>query len=253
MVKKYILEIIFFIFLFATCFIYSFAFFLLLFFPLYIFYQKREIKKSSQDFLGLCSHELKSYLQIISGYTEMIIEDEISPEQKIHCLKKINATSKRLHAFMEALLDLEKNNCSKKSFLLLPFLEKIEEGFKAKHPSKILQINNHTSMEKIKGHPDLLFLALINLIDNAVKHGSCPILKINSSDNNITFCVQDAGKGVPLGDLSKVFTRNFTLDPSKGSGLGLYLVKKIVDYHQAKISVSSSETKGALFTIDLPL
>ena len=113
----------------------------------------------------------------------------------------------------------------------------------------------------LSADPDLIELALFNLMENAAKYSNSPAhitVQMDKVDHHIKISIADNGIGIPPNDLEKIFQRFYTVDKAHsqkmgGSGLGLSIVETIVDKHCGKISVASTLGKGTSFTILLPL
>lgn len=243
-----------FLFLFSTLstiFYPKMAFITPFIFILYLYLRQKSEEVEKQDFISFASHELRSYLTIIQGYSEALLDPGLPPEQTVNCIKQVFSSSKKLNIIINALLQLEKKKLVKESVPVENLLVTISEEFKLRFPQKVLHIENFSKQKKVDIHNDLFLLAVFNLIDNAVKHGSGDVsLILTESKKGMAFTIEDAGNSTILKKLTKLFKRNYSLNPSKGSGLGLYLVQRIVDHHQAKIR-ACSHGKGTSFTIDL--
>jgi|GEM_PF-6142909 len=243
-----------FLFLFSslsTLFYSKMAFVIPFLFIIYLYLRQKSEEQEKQDFISFASHELKSYLTIIQGYSEALLDPQLPPEKTVNCIKQVLSSSKKLNAIINAILQLEKKRLAKESVLIEDLLNTIKTEFKLRFPKNVINIEKRYHQKKVRIHFDLFLLAIFNLLDNAVKHGSGHVsLIVTSTKNGIAFTVEDTGKGIILNKLSKLFKRNYSLNPTKGSGLGLYLVQKIIDHHQAKIR-ACSQRKGTSFTIDV--
>jgi signal transduction histidine kinase len=123
-----------------------------------------------------------------------------------------------------------------------------------------LKINSKIKFDMIKVDPGQMERALLNLLSNAVKFTpwkGAVTIDIEETDGNVQFSVEDTGIGIPPQDMPKVFQEFFRADNAldqkiKGSGLGLSLVKKIIEAHKGKIWFDSVLGKGTRFTFTLP-
>ena len=111
----------------------------------------------------------------------------------------------------------------------------------------------------IQGDPERLLQAILNVLDNAIKHSkpnSQVFISGYKQGKQAVLKIQDQGKGISESDLPHVFEQFYTTDPSRkgsGNGLGLAIAKRIVEAHQGSITASSVASQGAIFTICLPL
>jgi len=123
-----------------------------------------------------------------------------------------------------------------------------------------LKVNSDIKFDKIKADQAQLERALLNLLSNAVKftpEKGRVLIDIQEKDDDIQFSIEDTGVGIPPQDIPKVFQEFFRADNAldqkiKGSGLGLSLVKKIVEAHKGKIWFNTELGKGTRFTFTLP-
>jgi signal transduction histidine kinase len=133
----------------------------------------------------------------------------------------------------------------------------------------LLSLNGETQIEIVKSaeamelyaDPDMLELALLNLLNNAVKYSKAPAQIVISlrhlNDEEIEMAIQDKGIGISKEDLAHIFERFYTADKARsrrlgGAGLGLSIVKAIIDKHDGSITVTSTLGEGTTFTIILP-
>jgi two-component system phosphate regulon sensor histidine kinase PhoR len=112
----------------------------------------------------------------------------------------------------------------------------------------------------VAADPDILELAIINLLDNAAKYSPPPaeiLVQIEQTSEEVSIIIQDKGIGIPAADLEHIFERFYTVDKAHsrrlgGAGLGLSIVKTIIENHHGVISVKSAMGMGTTFTILLP-
>ena len=141
---------------------------------------------------------------------------------------------------------------------LFTLLEDCMLRVKSAHPDATIDIIDETNHEGfILGDPTLLDLAVTNLMENGAKYSDKdPVITLTMKevDENVVLQIADQGIGIPVKDLPHIFDRFYTVDKARsrkmgGSGLGLSLVKIIIDKHEATISVSSTVGQGTTFTI----
>lgn len=223
------------------------------------------VLEMGKDFIANASHELKTPITIIQGFAETLQDHpELSPEMFREILDKIVRTSHRLGNLVKSLLTLaDIENFSQES------VQSIDLVAIAKNCSELcgahanLQIGFESDLDRalVYGDPQLLDLALMNLLENAVKYSPSPAeisLSIRKKDPYVQLIVQDKGIGIPEPDLPHIFDRFYTVDKARsrksgGAGLGLSIVKTIVEKHRGRVLGDSKPGLGSVFTISLPL
>ncbi|WP_040413180.1 HAMP domain-containing sensor histidine kinase [Desulfosporosinus sp. OT] len=218
-----------------------------------------------QDFISNISHEFQSPLTSISGYAALLRKDGATLKQ-LEYATIIEEESKRLSKLSENLLRLSAlegsgGSITKASFPLDRQLENVvlllEPQWKAKN------IIPETTLPKITvcGNEDLLKQVWINLLVNAIKF-TPENGEINVSlkqDGETAVCIiSDNGIGIAPSELMHIFERFYKVDKSRdrslgGNGLGLALVKKIVNLHKGNVTVESALGKGTVFKVKLPI
>lgn len=216
---------------------------LLLFF---LFFKKAFVKK---DFSPILAHELTSSITALQGFSEILLSETLNMENKNLALLQIQSICNKMHLIIENLLLLEKN-LSLDPIDTSCFLEKVECEFLKRYAGKKLLIIKDPNVEKVVIHEKLFFLALFNLLENSVKYGKGPILlKVFKDKNKVRFSVQDRGVISSKKNLTSLFSRGACSE--KGTGIGLYLVKKILEKHKGFVSVGSNKKTGTVFTISI--
>ncbi|MBE7087995.1 MAG: HAMP domain-containing histidine kinase [Clostridiales bacterium] len=235
-------------------------------------YAKDEIKKSGdfqKELLANVSHDFKTPLTMIKAYASMI--KEISgddPEKREKHLQVIIDETDRLTGLVDDVLNVSKittniDKINKKVFNLTEFLYSIISKF-----DYLRETQGYTFMVDIT--PDLYTLAdaekigqaIYNLLSNAVNYTGEDktvyiTLKADSISGRIKFSVRDTGKGIKKDDLLEIWDRYYRvkeahLRPVQGTGLGLNIVKTILDKHSFDFGVTSEVGKGSTFWIDFP-
>jgi len=223
------------------------------------------LEKMRQDFISDVSHEIQSPLTSISGFAALLRKGNLSESQISRYANIIEAESKRLSKLSENLLRLsnlesENHNLNLKNYQINKQIESILLMLEPQWSAKSITLD--VSLEKtiVCGDEDLLSQAFINLLHNAIKftseNGNIGV-KLSSNENEIECKISDTGRGISPQDQPRVFERFYKADKSRdrslgGNGLGLSIVKKIVDLHGGKISLTSEIGKGTEFTVFLP-
>lgn len=229
--------------------------------------QGEKLEEMRQEFMANVSHELRTPISLITGYSEAIIDGIVEkPEQRNGFIKVILDEANRLKRLVEELLELSRLQAGAIS------IEKewvdiasVGQGLRDKF-SNILnedksdfQIEIGSGAEKVWADRFRLEQILINLISNAVRYAPGGVIKLKSVENeqNTIISISDTGKGIPTNDLPYVFERFYRADKSRnresgGTGLGLAVVKNLVEAHQGTIKVDNREGGGTVFTISFP-
>ena len=221
-----------------------------------------------KDFIANASHELKTPITIIRGFAEALHDNPDFPKNTlIEITDKIVRNCKRMTTLIKDLLALADIENLPRSRLTECDLVDIAHECK----SMVLDIFPTANIEIIKpedvdihilADPDLMNLAIMNLIENAAKYSNPPAqIKVTftqEGEDFIKFTVTDQGIGIPANDLENIFQRFYTVNKAHsqkmgGSGLGLSIVENIIAKHYGRVTVESTLGKGTTFTIILPI
>ena len=228
-------------------------------------------QKAKEQFLANISHEIRTPINGIAGMAALLSKDP-SPEEKITYLNAIKSAADNLKVIINDILDLASIESGKLKFERIGFslrelLDSLIDTFsvQAKEKGIDLQLRIDPTTDPIlMGDPVRLNQILINLISNAVKFThtgyirlSCIAEKISKNKVNIHFEVSDTGIGIPKEKLATIFESFSQADASVtrkygGTGLGLTIVKQLVELQHGTISVESVEDKGSNFIVDIP-
>lgn len=223
-----------------------------------------KIVELGKDFVANASHELRTPITIIRGFAETLQDiPNLSPEMLHEIMEKIVRTCGRLDNLVKSLLtlaDIENFSTDRfKEIDLMPLVENCKHLLLTAHPKAKVIVIHETEQAIVRADGDLLELALFNLLENSVKYSAkSPSIEIEISHvgDQVHLSVRDRGIGISEKDLSHVFDRFYTVDKARsrklgGAGLGLSIVKMIVEKHKGKVIVASELGKGSEFTIIL--
>lgn len=228
-----------------------------------------QVDKAKSEFVSLTSHQLRTPITIISWYLEKIIKAEqgISPQQKNY-LEEVYAASRRMVALINALLNASRVELGtlKVELTNVKITELANQVLQELHPqiedkAIILESHYQENIPLIIGDSKLLTIILQNLLSNAIKYSKQNgkvTLNIYYTTRELFIVVSDNGVGIPAKQRAKIFTKMFradnarTLDP-EGTGLGLYIIKAIVDASHGKIWFTSEENNGTTFSVVFPI
>lgn len=226
---------------------------------------ERDLNAQQRKFVSLVSHEFRTPLAIIDGKAQQLIRksDKIAPDKRNDHLEKIREAVNRLIGLMESVLssarleagtiELRPTNMDLRT--LVHEACDNQQDISSRHEIKvdIGDLPRH-----YVGDPKLLHQVIANLLSNAVKYSpSSNLVDVKGSINegHVEISVRDYGVGVPADEAPKLFQRFFRASTSagiQGTGIGLNLVKALVDMHGGKIDFTSIEGEGSTFTIRLP-
>ena len=213
------------------------------------------------DFIANVSHELKTPLAVMANLSTMLQQPGISEEDRIEYAKAISHSSRRLAALITNILKLNKLENQQ----IFPQPQEFDLGeqlcesllaFEDAWENKNLEIETDIQEDvRIKSDPELLSLVWNNLISNAVKftpEGGTIGVALNADEKNVIVSVKDTGCGIDPETGKHIFEKFYQGDTShatQGNGLGLALVKRVVDILQGEISVQSTPVQGSTFTV----
>jgi PAS domain S-box-containing protein len=232
--------------------------------------QEHEIDKAKTEFVSLASHQLRTPLTAIKWYTEALLSRDKGPLQKgqKEYLEQIQSGNERMVKLVEALLDasrLEMGTLTikKKHIDLEVLIKNVLEDFQAETKKKKLKIRTQIQRNFPILNADLgrIRMILQNLLSNAIKYTSQKghiDIKLSFNKKAAQLIISDTGCGIPKEQQGKLFTKLFRADNAQkkdtdGTGLGLYIVKAIVEEMKGKIYFKSIEDGGSTFTVELPL
>lgn len=215
-----------------------------------------------RDFIANVSHEFKTPLAIISGYASMLGQSGISGEERAQCVRSIAEEVDRLNKMTSNLLLLSRLNnqgaqMARASFSLDEQLRQTVLCLEAKWREKQIDFIMDVTAVCIDGNEEMLSHVWTNLIDNAIKYShqeSTVHIRTNCLPGHVQVIISDEGIGMDSNTCEKAFDQFFQGDTSRkesGNGLGLALVKRIVDLHSGSIAVESVPAVGSRFTVTL--
>ena len=214
-----------------------------------------------QNFMMAVTHELKTPIAISHLNIETLLKRDLDTSQQLKLLEATLKETKRLDSLstnilLTAQLDMGQYEANKQLVNVSELLRQNIKSFQERYPSRICNTMVEDTME-IQGEPLLIQLLINNLIDNANKYAPVtePIyIHLQSHQNTIQLIVKDQGPGIAAMDKNKVFEKFYrvgaeTTRTTKGSGLGLYLCKRIAEFHNATIQLTTNTPTGSIFTV----
>ncbi len=226
-----------------------------------------ELSRIKSEFISIASHELRTPMTAIVGFSELLNDKSITEEQRDRWIYLINRESQNLNALVDSLLDVSRIESGRVT-LDLQVLDLAEiarhvgEPIAAATTKHAIALDIRPEAQQILADPAKFTQIITNLISNAVKYspsgGTVTISsQIHGDGKSIEIAVQDEGIGIPPDQLDRVFERFQRVASSatrniRGSGLGLYIVKQLVELHGGRIWVTSQPGKGSRFALILP-
>jgi len=233
--------------------------------------QLAELERLRAEFVGVASHELKTPINVIIGYLELLQEGifgELTPKQK-EILRTIGKQANGLTRLVKRLLDISRFEASGgklevRQVDLQRLLKTLESSFSV----LAMQRDIAFSVEHGEGLPSIVYWdedrineVLGNLISNAFKftpRGGRVALSVDSVDSNVVITVADTGAGISAAQLPHIFDKFYQADnqaqaATKGTGLGLAIAKEIVEAHGGETTVESRVGEGTTFVVTLPI
>lgn len=209
-------------------------------------------QKVQQNFISNASHELKNPLTAIIGEIDVTLQRERSNEEYKEAMRVIEHEADRLNRLTLRLLHLAETSYTDNRPLmadvnLAELISGLMEDYRITHPERkfVVTIEAEAESLSVKGNAQLLRIAISNLLDNAIKFSSGAVeVRSGRGENGISVAVSDTGIGIPEQDVESLFIPFFRSDNARlvpGFGIGLPLVKRIMDMHGADLRVASSE------------
>ncbi len=225
----------------------------------------QETERQRREFIANVSHELKTPMTTIAGYTDGILDGTIPPEEQEQYLRIISAESRRLSRLVRRMLDisqLQSRELRKAPFDVCESMRRVLISMEKKITDRGLDVdaNIPDSSVTVLGDNDLITQVIYNLLENAAKFaraGSTLYLGLAVLGGKAVVSVRNEGETIPADEIPLLFERFHKSDKSRsedkdGVGLGLYVVRTILDQHKERIAVTS-EDGVTTFTFTLSL
>lgn len=229
----------------------------------------RQVDQLKTEFVAMVAHDLRSPMSVISGFADTIHDrwDVLPDEQKLEFLRLISRNTRSLAEFVEDVLQVARMESGELHYDMQPFdarhvVQRIVTDMQVTHPDLTLRVEAPDQLPDVLGDVDRNWQILTNLVNNAMKFSSGdPRIEVELStlvaEGKLAIAVRDNGIGIADEDLPRLFRRFSRVGPSRrtvaGTGLGLYIVKSMVEAQGGRIWVDSQPGQGSTFTYTLPI
>lgn len=232
----------------------------------------KELDDLKTDFISIASHQLRTPLTAIQGYSSMLLEGSYGdfPAEVRKVIDKIFQSAQRLIFIVNDLLDISRIEKGKLELVfqtvdLENILKDVVEELRPNSIKKNIELKFVSPQDKgsilVKADANKIRQVFINIVDNALKYTNNGFVQISTllQDGKVLICVKDSGVGISTENMKYLFqkfsrVKGISKMYTDGSGLGLYVAQEIVRLHHGEISVKSEgEGKGASFFVSLPI
>ncbi|MBW1604071.1 PAS domain-containing protein [Streptomyces sp. JJ66] len=229
---------------------------------------RRRGERQHAELIAVVAHELRSPLTSVKGFTKTLLDkwERFTDDQKRLMLETVDADADRIHRLIAELLDISRIDSGRLELrkepvdLAAAISHHIESHLCTGELARRFAYLVSEPLPPLWADADKIDQVLGNLLENAVRHGEGTVtIEVGPAEptravpEGVTVTVSDEGPGIPEESMSRVFTRFWRGSRRGGTGLGLYIVKGIVEAHGGTITVGRSRAGGAEFRFTLPV
>lgn len=231
----------------------------------------REVDRTKTEFISIASHQLRTPLSVVNWYAEMLLSGDVGKmtDLQLKYLKEIYIGNQRMTELVNSLLDVSRLELG--TFVITPeptdlikIAQNVIDEQKIKINEKSIEFSHSfkDNIPVIHADPKFLRIVMQNILSNAIKYtpnnGKVNMTISLYNKSNVLFKVSDTGFGIPKDQRDKIFTKFFRADnvrasSTEGTGLGLYIVKSVVENSGGKIWFDPKKKKGTTFNVLLPI
>jgi PAS domain S-box-containing protein len=225
----------------------------------------KEMERIKDEMISAVSHEMRTPLTAMLGFTEFLLENEVEPDKQRGFIETIHNETERLNDLICNFLDMQRmKNDSRpltdETVSLVDIINDSSRLFSCDKDMHTVVVECPQALPAIKGDSEKLHQVMINLLSNACKYsppGSQITISAKSSADEVIVSVQDEGIGIPQSLRQKVFERFYRVDNSDrrmvgGTGLGLSLVKDIIEAHRGRVWIEANAPAGSRVLFAIP-
>jgi two-component system, OmpR family, phosphate regulon sensor histidine kinase PhoR len=227
----------------------------------------RRLENLRKEFVSNVSHELKTPLTSIKGFAETLLEEHWSNPLHRDFLERIERNCQQLNQIIDDLFKLaslegEDRRLKYRRIAFTDLVGDLQKEFQARLKENSINFStaNRSGHDSFAAEPGYIKRVFHNLMDNALKYTECGEIRVelDSSPGYLVFSVHDTGSGIPSGDLSRIFERFYRVHKDRsrrtgGSGIGLSIVKHIVQLHGGRVWAESEVGRGTVVYFTLPI
>jgi PAS domain S-box-containing protein len=227
--------------------------------------QLEKLSRLKSEFVSMVSHEFRTALVGIQGFSELIRDDDLEMAEVKDLAHDINSDAERLNRMITEMLDLDRLEARKVQLNLKPFVldELLLEAVERARPTTTkhsIVMSLQPKLPSLVGDADRITQVLTNLLSNAIKYspdGGEVVVSTRLIDSTVEVAIKDQGLGIPPEFIGRLFGRYERFEDKHagkiiGSGLGLAITRQIVEMHGGRISVDSVVGSGSEFRFTLP-
>ena len=226
--------------------------------------RRRPSASDGIEVISTVSHELRSPLTSVKGYTSLLINrwDRLGEDQKRMMLEQVHHDADRVTRLVTELLDISRLESGRlvlrrQMVDLVALVNAVLEKVRMMENRLAATVDFPENFPHVYADPDKIEQVLTNLVENAAKYADPQSLHVTGAlqDGRITVAVADNGEGIPVSDLPRVFTKFFRRAETRptGSGLGLWISRGLVEAHGGRLVVESEVGHGSVFRFTLPV
>jgi hypothetical protein len=216
------------------------------------------------EVISTVSHEIRSPLTSVKGFTKTLLErwDRFDDDMKKEMLRAVDADADRVTRLLNELLDISRLESGRLKLRPAPvdlagLAESVAGKLRGRAVRHILRVESSRRLPIVEADPDKIEQVLTNLIENAMKYtdGGEVTIGVRAARHAVSVSVSDQGEGIPAADLARLFrkfARRETPGSPSGTGLGLYISRRLIEAHGGQLTAKSTAGKGSVFTFTLP-
>jgi signal transduction histidine kinase len=228
--------------------------------------QLSRINKVQSNFVSVVSHEFRTTLTSIQGFSELICDEEFSYEEVKEYATDINSNALLLNEMISEMLDLERLNSGQMhlQYTLIDLnvlLSHVVNSISALTPHHSFHLHLTETLPALSADQDRLIQVVTNLVGNAIKYspaGGEIFVRSQLENTLVHVSIQDQGIGIPAHALEQIFVPYYRVEAERsryitGTGLGLSIVRQVIEMHSGKVWAESMHGQGSTFHFTLPI